>query len=164
MLPFLAIYVELKPIMNSIWFSKVYYMFGFLFICYGLMTITCAAIAILMVYFLLCAEDYHWQWRAFFTAGASALYVFLNAFIYWLGKVSMSGLAGHVLYLGYSILISFLFFILTGEYLLSLHPSSLPCPLSWPLSSCPPCLFFISLPPPSQLLLEDIHFTLTHPC
>lgn len=114
MLPFLAIYVELKPIMNSIWFSKVYYMFGFLFICYGLMTITCAAIAILMVYFLLCAEDYHWQWRAFFTAGASALYVFLNAFIYWLGKVSMSGLAGHVLYLGYSILISFLFFILTG--------------------------------------------------
>jgi transmembrane 9 superfamily protein 2/4 len=36
-LPFGAIFVELYFIMNSIWFHKVYYMFGFLFICYGIM-------------------------------------------------------------------------------------------------------------------------------
>jgi len=33
-LPFGAIFVELYFIMNSIWFHKAYYMFGFLFVCY----------------------------------------------------------------------------------------------------------------------------------
>ncbi|PMD47804.1 hypothetical protein L207DRAFT_540557 [Hyaloscypha variabilis F] len=113
-LPFGAIFVELYFIMSSIWFSKVYYMFGFLFLCYGLMIITCAAVTVLMVYFLLCSEDYHWHWRAFMTAGASAFYVFLNALIYLVTKLQLGGLAGTVLYIGYSALISFLFFILTG--------------------------------------------------
>lgn len=114
-LPFGAIFVELYFIMSSIWFSKVYYMFGFLFLCYGLMIITCAATTILLVYFLLCSENYHWHWRAFLTAGASAFYVFLNAIVYWATKLQLGGLAGGVLYLGYSALISFLFFILTGK-------------------------------------------------
>ncbi|KAK1768019.1 hypothetical protein QBC33DRAFT_569063 [Phialemonium atrogriseum] len=114
-LPFGAIFVELYFIMSSIWFSKIYYMFGFLFLCYGLMVITCAAVTVLMVYFLLCAENYNWQWRSFLAAGMSAGYIFLNALIYWASKLSLGGLAGSVLYIGYSALISFLFFILTGS-------------------------------------------------
>ncbi|TQS35782.1 hypothetical protein Golomagni_03785 [Golovinomyces magnicellulatus] len=113
-LPFGAIFVELYFIMSSIWFSKAYYMFGFLFICYSLMVVTCAAVTVLMTYFLLCSENYHWQWRSFVTAGASAGYVLANALIYWVSKLQPVGLAGSVLYIGYSALISFLFFILTG--------------------------------------------------
>ncbi|KAI9672888.1 MAG: hypothetical protein M1829_004438 [Trizodia sp. TS-e1964] len=114
LLPFGSIFVELYLITNSIWSSKVYFMFGFLFLCYGLMVMTCAAVTILMVYFLLCSENYNWHWRAFFSAGAVAGYVFLNALLYWFTTLNLSGLAGNVLYLGYSALISFLFFILTG--------------------------------------------------
>ncbi|KAI1426402.1 Nonaspanin [Xylaria sp. FL1777] len=114
-LPFGAIFVELYFIMSSIWFNKIYYMFGFLFLCYGLMIITCAAVTVLMVYFLLCAENYHWQWRAFLAAGMSAGYIFVNALIYLVSKLSLGGLSGTVLYIGYSALISFLFFILTGS-------------------------------------------------
>lgn len=114
LLPFGAIFVELYFIMSSIWFSKVYYMFGFLFLCYVLMVVTCAAVTVLMVYFLLCSENYHWQWRAFFTAGASAGYVFGYALIYWVSKLEFGSFAGSVLYVGYSALLSFLFFILTG--------------------------------------------------
>lgn len=114
-LPFGAIFVELYFIMSSIWFSKIYYMFGFLFLCYGLMIITCAAVTVLMVYFLLCAENYHWQWRSFLAAGMCAGYIFLNALIYWITKLSLGGLVGSALYIGYSALISFLFFILTGR-------------------------------------------------
>ncbi|KAF8253782.1 hypothetical protein K440DRAFT_575700 [Wilcoxina mikolae CBS 423.85] len=113
-LPFGAIFVELYFMMNSIWFHKVYYMFGFLFVCYGIMIVTCSMVTILMVYFLLCSENYHWQWRAFFTSGACAFYIFLNAIIYWISKLSLGGFTGNVLYLGYSALIGFLFFILTG--------------------------------------------------
>ncbi|KAH8151483.1 uncharacterized protein LAJ45_04688 [Morchella importuna] len=114
-LPFGAIFVELYFIMNSIWFHKVYYMFGFLFICYGIMIITCSTVTILLIYFLLCSENYHWQWRSFFTAGASAIYIFLNAILYWISKLSLGGFTSNVLYLGYSALIGFLFFILTGS-------------------------------------------------
>lgn len=110
-----AIFVELHYIMSSIWLSKLYYMFGFLFVCYGLMITTCAAATVLLVYFLLCAENYHWHWRAFIASGATAFYVFVYALIYWATNLSLAGLTGTVLYLGYSALISFLTFILTGS-------------------------------------------------
>ena len=114
-LPFGAIFVELYFIMNSIWFSKVYYMFGFLFICYGLMIMTSAAVTVIMVYFLLCAENYRWQWRSFVTSGASAGYVFASAMLYWMRTMSFTSWTSGVLYLGYSGLISGLFFVLNGE-------------------------------------------------
>ena len=114
-LPFGAIMIELFFILNNMWFGKIYYMFGFLFLSYFIMIITCAAVTILLVYFLLCAENYHWQWRSFCTAGASAGYVFANALIFWAWRLSFGGLTSGVLYVGYSALISFLFFVLTGE-------------------------------------------------
>ena len=114
-LPFGAIFVELYFVMNSIWVNKVYYMFGFLFLCYGLMIITCAAVTVLMIYFLLCAENYHWQWRAFCTAGASAAYVFAYALLYWAKVLTFGSWTSGVLYLGYSALISVLFFVLSGR-------------------------------------------------
>lgn len=114
-LPFGAIFVELYFIMTSLWTNKIYYMFGFLFLCYGLMIITSAATTILLVYFLLCAENYRWHWRAFAGAGMTGGYVFVNALIFWATRVSFGGLTGAVLYVGYSALIGFVVFILTGE-------------------------------------------------
>jgi transmembrane 9 superfamily member 2/4 len=119
-LPFCAIFVELYFIMTSLWTSKIYYMFGFLFICYGLMVLTSACTTVLLVYFLLCAEDYRWQWRAFAGAGMTGGYVFLNALGFWMMKISFGGLTGAVLYIGYSALIGFLVFLLSGELFPSL--------------------------------------------
>jgi transmembrane 9 superfamily protein 2/4 len=114
LLPFGAIFVELYFIMSSIWFSKIYYMFGFLFLCYGLMVVVCASVTILMVYFLLCAENYNWQWRSFMAASMSGGYIFIYCMLSLISKVQLGGLPGAVLYIGYSALISFLFAILTG--------------------------------------------------
>ncbi|MCJ1330258.1 hypothetical protein MMC10_006941 [Thelotrema lepadinum] len=113
-LPFGAIFVELFFIMNSIWFDRIYYMFGFLFICYGILTVTCAAVTIMFVYYLLCSENYRWQWRAFNSAGAGAGFVFMFSLLYWIWKLRFAGFTSIVLYLGYSGLISFLFYIMTG--------------------------------------------------
>lgn len=44
-------------------------------------------------------------------------YVFLNALIFWATRVSFGGLTGAVLYVGYSALIAFIVFILTGMFL-----------------------------------------------
>lgn len=114
-LPFGAIFVELYFIMSSLWTSKIYYMFGFLFVCYALMIITTACTTILLVYFMLCAEDYRWHWRAFLGAGMTGAYVFIMALGFWLLRVSFGGLTGAVLYVGYSALVGFLVFLLTGK-------------------------------------------------
>ena len=104
-LPFGAIFVELYFIMSSLWTSRIYYMFGFLFICYALMIMTTACTTVLLVYFLLCAEDYRWHWRAFLGAGMTGAYVFLMALGFWMMRVSFGGLTGAVLYVGYSALV-----------------------------------------------------------
>ncbi|KAF8454458.1 Endomembrane protein 70-domain-containing protein [Kalaharituber pfeilii] len=114
-LPFGALMVELHLIMNSIWFHKVYYMFGFLFVCYGIMIMTCSAVTVLLIYFLLCSENYHWNWRAFLTAGSTALYMTAYALLYWMSNLKMGGVSSNVVYLGYSGLIGFLAFVLTGS-------------------------------------------------
>lgn len=116
-LPFCAIFVELYPIFTSLWTGKIYYMFGFLFICYGIMVLTAACTTILLVYFMLCAEDYRWQWRAFIGSGMTGTYVFLIALWFWVTRISFGGLTGAVLYVGYSALIGFLVFILCGKEL-----------------------------------------------
>ncbi|RMZ75317.1 hypothetical protein DV737_g5344, partial [Chaetothyriales sp. CBS 132003] len=115
-LPFCAIFVELYFILNSLWASRVYYMFGFLFVCFGLMVLTSACVTILLAYFLLCAEDYRWQWRAFIGSGMMGGYVFLNALFFWATRIKFGGLTGAVLYIGYSALMSFLVAVLSGKH------------------------------------------------
>lgn len=44
-------------------------MFGFLFLVFLILVITCSETTILLCYFHLCAEDYHWWWRSFLTSG-----------------------------------------------------------------------------------------------
>lgn len=42
----------------------------------------------------------------------------MNALGFWATRITFGGLTGAVLYVGYSALISFLVFVLTGEHLL----------------------------------------------
>ncbi|KAF2671125.1 putative endosomal integral membrane protein [Microthyrium microscopicum] len=113
-LPFTAISVELSFILSSLWSGRFYYMFGFLFLCFGLMVMMCAAVTVLMVYFMLCAENYNWHWRAFYSAGATGAYVFVYALFHWVRSLSFASWTSGVLYLGYSALMSVLVFVLTG--------------------------------------------------
>jgi hypothetical protein len=55
-LPFGAVFIELFFIMSSIWLHRYYYLFGFLFIVFLILVITCAEISVVMVYFQLVAE------------------------------------------------------------------------------------------------------------
>ncbi|KAI6791921.1 hypothetical protein KC332_g17598, partial [Hortaea werneckii] len=48
----------------------------------------------------LCAENYHWQWRAFASSGASALYVFAYSLLYWARMLKFSSFTGGLLYMG----------------------------------------------------------------
>jgi hypothetical protein len=55
-LPFGAVFIELFFIFTAIWENQFYYMFGFLFLVFIILVISCSQISIVMVYFQLCGE------------------------------------------------------------------------------------------------------------
>jgi len=113
-LPFGAVFIELFFILTSIWLHQFYYLFGFLFVVFLILIVTCAEITIVMCYFQLCSEDYHWWWRAFMTSASSALYLFIYSAFYFFTKLDISRPVSGVLYFGYMLLGSLAFFLCTG--------------------------------------------------
>ncbi|CAL9769041.1 unnamed protein product [Musa acuminata subsp. burmannicoides] len=113
-LPFGAVFIELFFILTSIWLNQFYYIFGFLFIVFVILIVTCAEITIVLCYFQLCSEDYHWWWRAYLTAGSSALYLFAYSVFYFFTKLEITKVVSGILYFGYMLITSYAFFVLTG--------------------------------------------------
>mmetsp|Transcript_2627 Transcript_2627/g.8786 ORF Transcript_2627/g.8786 Transcript_2627/m.8786 type:complete len:631 (+) Transcript_2627:50-1942(+) len=113
-LPFGAVFIELFFILSSIWLHQFYYVFGFLLLVFVILVITCAEITMVMCYFQLCAEDYHWWWRAFLTSGSSAGYMFAYSAFYFFTKLEMTKLTSVLLYFGYMFIGALVFFVLTG--------------------------------------------------
>lgn len=114
-LPFGAVCIELFFIMSALWLHQIYYVFGFLMIVLFILIATCAEITIVMCYFQLCNEDYHWWWRSFLSSGSAALYLMLYAVWYFISKLEITGFVSIAIYFGYMFIISLAFFLLTGS-------------------------------------------------
>lgn len=137
-LPFGCVFIQLFFILNSLWSSQMYYMFGFLFLVFLILVLTCSETTILLCYFHLCAEviilnqfisiflwwnlfiiilffqDYHWWWRSFLTSGFTAVYLFIYCIHFFFTKLEIEDTASTILYFGYTLIMVFLFFLLTG--------------------------------------------------
>jgi len=113
-LPFGAVFVELFFILTTLWLDSFYYVYGFLVLVFLILVITCAEISVVLCYFQLCGEDYHWWWRSMFTSGSSALYVFLYSLHWYSLKLHATRFVTHVLFFGYMSTLSLLFFLGTA--------------------------------------------------
>ncbi|XP_063968455.1 transmembrane 9 superfamily member 4-like [Lytechinus pictus] len=113
-LPFGAVFIELFFILTAIWENQFYYLFGFLFLVFLILIVSCGQIAIVMVYFQLCGEDYHWWWRSFIVSGGSAFYVFIYSVFYFITKLEITQFVPALLYFGYTFMMVLTFWILTG--------------------------------------------------
>jgi len=113
-LPFGAAFVELYFVMSSLFASRAYYAFGFLALTAGVVGLTTATVTILFTYFVLCAEEYRWHWRAFLTGGGSAFWLLAYGIFYWASRLSLDSLSSVLLYLGYLFLLALLDFLVTG--------------------------------------------------
>ncbi|CAH3146024.1 unnamed protein product, partial [Pocillopora meandrina] len=117
-LPFGCIYIQLFFILNSIWSHQIYYMFGFLFVVCLILLLTVSETTILLCYFHLRAEDYHWWWRSFLTGGCTAVYFFLYSIHFFVTKLNITGTASTFLYFGYTLIMVLIFFLFTGKYVM----------------------------------------------
>ncbi|KAJ8370745.1 hypothetical protein SKAU_G00107730 [Synaphobranchus kaupii] len=113
-LPFGAMFIELFFIFSAIWENQFYYLFGFLFLVFIILVVSCSQISIVMVYFQLCAEDYRWWWRTFLVSGGSAYYVLVYAIFYFVNKLDIVEFIPSLLYFGYTALMVLSFWLLTG--------------------------------------------------
>ena len=100
-LPFGSIFIEMYFVFTSFWSYKFYYVYGFMLLVYCILAMVTICTSIVAVYFVLNAENYHWQWISFMSAGSTAGYVFLYAIYYFLYKTQMTGLLQVSYYFGY---------------------------------------------------------------
>lgn len=73
-----------------------------------------------------CAQDYNWWWRSFLTSGFTAFYLAVYCIHYFVTKLEIEGAASTFLYFGYTSIMVFTFFLLTGNKrscLLTPHPA-----------------------------------------
>lgn len=126
-LPFGAVFIELFFIFTAIWQNQFYYLFGFLFLVFCILVVSCAQISIVMTYFQLCSEvsvnriaeilnsffyffvrsfvclqDYRWWWRSFFVSGGSGIYILFYSIFYFFTKLSITEFIPTLLYIGYT--------------------------------------------------------------
>lgn len=114
-LPFGCMFIELNYIMNSMWYSNLfYYLFGFLLLCIIVLTITSAEVSILMTYIILCREDYRWWWLSFWVSGSSGGYLMVYSVFYYYLKLEITRFSSTVLYFGYMMLVSMAYTLVTG--------------------------------------------------
>lgn len=113
-LPFGAVFVELFFILSAIWENQFYYLFGFLFLVFIILIIACSEVAIVMTYFQLCGEDYHWWWRSFILSGSCSFYVLAYSIIYYYTKLNIVDFVPTLLYFGYTLIMVVGFWLLTG--------------------------------------------------
>lgn len=120
-LPFGAVFIELFFVFTAIWQNQFYYLFGFLFLVFCILVVSCAQISIVMTYFQLCGEvtreyfyipmniikcvcfqDYRWWWRSFIVSGGSAVYVLFYSIFYFFTKLEITEFIPTLLYLSYT--------------------------------------------------------------
>ena len=120
---------------------QTYYMFGFMFVAFIVLLITCAETSILLCYFQLCGEDYNWWWRSFLSSASTAFYLFIFCFHYFIYKMDLENAASVILYFGYSFLFVCFFFTLTGQYFACTYVCLSVCPPVYSSVCLSPCLF-----------------------
>ena len=105
----------------------MYYMFGFIMLAFVVLVVVCMQTSVLLCYFHLCSEDYRWWWRSFFSTGTTAIYLFLFSLHYFTYKTSITGALSYLLYFGYTFIMVFLFFIMTGKLATTQRHKTLKC-------------------------------------
>lgn len=104
LLPFGSIFIEMYFVFSSFWNYKVYYVYGFFLLVFLILLMVTACITIVATYFLLNAENYHWQWTSYGAGASTSLYVFLYSVHYFAAKTKMTGFFQTSFYFGYTLI------------------------------------------------------------
>ncbi|CAA2995282.1 transmembrane 9 superfamily member 1 [Olea europaea subsp. europaea] len=98
----LYLFVQILVSVASCW--QVYYVYGFMLLVFLILIIVTSCVTVVATYFLLNAENYHWQWTSFLSTASTAVYVYLYSIYYYYSKTKMSGFFQTSFYFGYTLM------------------------------------------------------------
>jgi transmembrane 9 superfamily protein 3 len=113
-LPFGSIFIEMYFIFTSFWAYKIYYVYGFMLLVFGILAVVVVCVTIVGTYFTLNAEDYRWRWTSFLCGASITVYVYAYAFYYYFAKTKMSGMFQTTFYFAYMALFAVILGIVCG--------------------------------------------------
>uniref|UniRef100_A0A8C8YD70 Transmembrane 9 superfamily member n=1 Tax=Prolemur simus TaxID=1328070 RepID=A0A8C8YD70_PROSS len=99
-------------------FFIMYYTFGFLFLVFIILLITCSEATVLLCYFHVCAETLSWKKKFLIKLSLFsfiAVYLFTYAVHYFFAKLQITGIASTILYFEYTMIMVLIFFLFTGN-------------------------------------------------
>jgi len=110
-LPFGVSFNEVYDMMDAMWSHHVYYFFGVVLVVFVLLTVIVAEVSVVLCYFQLANENYHWWWRAFHIPAIVVVYIFLTAVFYVGVSLQLKTAASVFLYLMYTAIVLLVFFV-----------------------------------------------------
>ena len=114
MIPYIAFFIELNSVMNSLWKHQIYYIATFLLISFILFVLICSEISLMVIFLNLCYGDYNWWWNSFFIGGSPVIYFILFSIFYFF-KLKITGFSGIIVYCGIMGLISIMTLFICGS-------------------------------------------------
>ncbi|KAF9310667.1 hypothetical protein BG003_008305 [Podila horticola] len=114
-LPFASIFIEIYFLFTSFWSYRVYYVYGFGLLVFGIVMLVSASVTIVSTYFVINTEDYRWHWMSMATCGSTAAYVYMYAVYYFMQKTKMYGLFQASFYFGNTALACMAIFLMLGS-------------------------------------------------
>jgi transmembrane 9 superfamily member 2/4 len=109
-----SIFGEFQYIMNSVWHSYMYAMYGFLFFNLQLLCIVISLLSVVQTYITLNAQNYEWWWRAFWVGASGGFYMGAYSLYYMVFVLKMNFVAGELIYLLYMVLCTGGFMLMCG--------------------------------------------------
>lgn len=113
-LPFGTIYSELFFLLTAMWSHHIYYLFGVVLLVFILFVVITAEVAVVLCYFQLSNEDYHWWWRALMFPGVSVTYILVYTLFYFGINLGLAWASSVVVFLGYTLIMGLVLFVIMG--------------------------------------------------
>ena len=107
-------WVHVYLVFDGIWVGEMYYLFGASVAYFCVLVLVCAEVSIVCCYSHLDVEYCRWWWRPFLCTGASAFYLLLYSLYYLVYKTSIAGGLSYLIFFGYTFIMVFLFWIVSG--------------------------------------------------
>mmetsp|Transcript_47326 Transcript_47326/g.62610 ORF Transcript_47326/g.62610 Transcript_47326/m.62610 type:complete len:262 (-) Transcript_47326:72-857(-) len=98
---FASMYAEFSYLLDSVFRSHMYAMFGFLLLNMIMQVLIVSLLAILQTYVQLCYQNYEWWWRSFAIGAAGALWMAGYALLFLVTKMKVSDFAGDASFIVY---------------------------------------------------------------
>ena len=111
---FATIFIEFNYVMESVWSSYMYAMFGFLYVNLFVMILVVVCLAVRTTFGLVQHGNWNWAWHTFWMGGSVGLYIGAYSLYYMVWHLNVNFLGSEIVYLLYMYVATCAFSVMCG--------------------------------------------------